>query len=91
MYQCVFCTIFQLKFIQHSNFWSLEEYTCREKLSEASDATLSQMVYGELLSCGTQGRNASVKILFLCRPPWVSHAVQKACEQKSCGQGQGSS
>ena len=91
VYRCVFCTVFQLKFFQHSNFWSLEESACREKLPEASDAILSQMVYGELLSCGTQGRNASVKTLFLCRLPWVSHAVQKACEQKSCRQGEGSS
>ena len=91
VYQCLVCTGFQLMFLQHSNFWSLEDSACRKRLPEASDAILSQMVYGELLSCDTRGGNVSVKTLFLCRPPWVSHAVQNACKQKSCRQGQGSS
>ena len=90
MYQCVVCTVFQLKFFEYNKFWSLEDSVCRKRLPEASDAILSQMVYGEL-SCDTRGGNVSVKTLFLCRAPWVSHAVQKACEQKSCRQGEGSS
>ena len=61
VYQCVVCTISQLKFLQHSNVWSLEESACKEKLPEASDAILSQLVYGELLSCGTRDANVSVK------------------------------